>query len=583
MTTIKRSLLQLHRISTLKNVLICATLYFLVVIFQPYYMAPPPGWIDPWINLGYGQVFPETAYPGHYYKESRLLSIIWVAFVLIFPNEFYSYIMAALIAATGFILYKAARELKAVIVTSIFSVLLVTLNPMLWGDQAGGGDYYNTFGNFLIALGVYRLVIPVFKTNRDVFNRRSYFVECGFWLSVITLEIPSGLIVSAMIFSFLAITFYLNTNLKFDKKQQVFLLLQSIGKLVLGLVILLFLEALLLLLLNQNPDRLFAGPKFLFDSLFDSSTQSQWWSQMPFNDLQSLPPLFLFLLLTSVYLLRASILIFWEKRKNGVNENEFFLVTVFLFFLIALVIMQIFGKTIALNSSYFLTPILMLLVALLPAFITERNSWLFVIVVLFVVSYSFDRRFLTLSIIIFSVVFFGMAQKRLDWIYSWFFVLLLTFSLLASGASFSLDQPTRKFISEVCDKERLKFRSDVIDASRQLDRFGPRGSILMGSDDFAFTKKVSSECHHFDGAPLSYYLISLSALGYPGASSLGPLKSQVEPIGNKYAFESFSQITNRMNSVTGCYINFVEKETGKRLVISQTIINYEHVCVGDVS
>ena len=581
MFTRNKSLSYLLRIPRIRDFLIFAMLYFFVFIFQSYYLAVPPGWIDPWINLGNGQAFPETAFPGYRYKESRLLSIIWLAFVLVFPDQIYYYVIIALITATGVIIFKITRGFKAGFLLSISTALLVTLNPRLWGDAAGGGDYYNTFGNFLIVLAVYRLVIPVFRTNSEGFYRRNFFLECGFWLAIITLEIPSGLIVSAMIFTFLTITYFRDPNLRYSKMQKSVLLLQLLGKIGIGFAMLLVFESLLLLLLRQNPIRLLAGPKFLFDSVFNSSTQANWWTQIPLNNLQSLPSLFLFFVVTSIYLLFTMLLVFGARKKSRESNYEINLVTTFTFFLCLLVIMQIAGKTVALTIPYFTTPILILLFALIPAIVPFRNSWLFAGLMSIFLFFSFENRFLLIHVGTLLVLIIGKALKRYDLINSWSLILLLIFSLVASGVSFNSFQSTGKLISEVCNTERLKFRSDLIRASHQLDNYGPRGTIMMGSDDFIFTQKAISDCDSFDNAPLSFYLISLSSLGYPSAANLGPLEFPVEPIGDKFYYESFTQITKRINPVTGCYINFVEQETKNRIVISKTNFNFEYLCVGE--
>jgi hypothetical protein len=104
----------------------------------------------------------------------------------------------------------------------------------------------------------------------------------------------------------------------------------------------------------------------------------------------------------------------------------------------------------------------------------------------------------------------------------------------------------------------------------------------MSADDFIFTKMVHSKCASFDKIPLSRYIVSLSALGFPSAASLGTLKSPAETIGgDRFLFESFTQINNRVNPVAGCYINFVERETGKTIVLSSVTLNYEYLCTNN--
>jgi hypothetical protein len=71
----------------------------------------------------------------------------------------------------------------------------------------------------------------------------------------------------------------------------------------------------------------------------------------------------------------------------------------------------------------------------------------------------------------------------------------------------------------------------------------------------------------------------LSALAYPSAASLGTFAAPVQVVGNKFLYESFAHIANRQNPITGCYFNFVERETGKVITLSEIDINYEFVCL----
>lgn len=57
------------------------SIHFLVVFFvRPFQLVSQIGWLDPWTSMGFGQVFPATPYPWHYYKESRFFSIAATAF-----------------------------------------------------------------------------------------------------------------------------------------------------------------------------------------------------------------------------------------------------------------------------------------------------------------------------------------------------------------------------------------------------------------------------------------------------------------------------------------------------------------------
>jgi hypothetical protein len=578
-TKLPIKVLRIHGIKFLNTLAIFGILLLSIWIFQPYYLAPPPGYIDPWVNLGYGQTFPETAFPGHYYKESRLLSILWITFVLIFPVQFYSQVILILISTTGFLAFKICRELRNGFILSLITALLVILNPLLWGDIAGGGDYYNTFGNFIVVVTIYRIILPLLKEDNEIFNRKRFFIETGIWLTIVTLEIPSGVIVSSVIFCFVAISYLWKNRIDSQELPMKVSLFHATISFGLGGLVLLVFETALLLSLKQNPIRLLSGPKFLFDSIFNSSTQANWWIQIPFDNLRSLPSLFLLLLIMCGYLASTLFLTLQLKENSLQKFNQLILVAVISLFSFILFGMQITGKTIALTTPYFTTPILLLLFICFSAVRNKKNSWFVIILFLPILmsDFSFDIIYVTLvAIFIFTI---GTYTNHHEWMDSSFLILLLVLSIFLSGNSFNSSQLNQKFISKVCNSERLHLRSDLIEASEELDAYGPRGTILMGADGFIFSKTDRSKCPSFDDVPLSYYLISLSALGYPSAASLGTFAAPVQVVGNKFLYESFAHIANRQNPITGCYFNFVERETGKVITLSEIDINYEFVCL----
>jgi hypothetical protein len=44
--------------------------------FRTFSLFSGIGYIDPWVNVGYGDVFPNSAFQWHYYKESRIFTIL---------------------------------------------------------------------------------------------------------------------------------------------------------------------------------------------------------------------------------------------------------------------------------------------------------------------------------------------------------------------------------------------------------------------------------------------------------------------------------------------------------------------------
>ncbi len=63
--------------------------FVMISLMRPFHLVSEIGWLDPWTAVGYGQVFPETPYPWHYYKESRFFSIVYQWLLTHINNELY--------------------------------------------------------------------------------------------------------------------------------------------------------------------------------------------------------------------------------------------------------------------------------------------------------------------------------------------------------------------------------------------------------------------------------------------------------------------------------------------------------------
>ena len=95
-------------------VLVFAIHYICIFFARPYHLVSQIGWLDPWTAVGFGQVFPQTPYPWHYYKESRFFSIIFQWILTHTGTETYLYIQTFIVSICGtlvfFFLRKIARS-----------------------------------------------------------------------------------------------------------------------------------------------------------------------------------------------------------------------------------------------------------------------------------------------------------------------------------------------------------------------------------------------------------------------------------------------------------------------------------------
>ena len=118
--------------------------------FRTFSLFSGIGYIDPWVNVGYGDVFPKSAFPWHYYKESRFFTILTHSILSSLDSRQLELIYALIVCITTLLCAYFFFIVSNNTFCSIAIAVIICQSPLLWGDSAGGIDYYNTLGNFLI-------------------------------------------------------------------------------------------------------------------------------------------------------------------------------------------------------------------------------------------------------------------------------------------------------------------------------------------------------------------------------------------------------------------------------------------------
>jgi hypothetical protein len=532
--------------------LLVFTIHYICVFFtRPYHLASQIGWLDPWTAVGFGQVFPETPYPWHYYKESRFFSILYQWILTHAEAGTYLFIQTFVVSICGVLVFFFLRRITRSNWISLILSLLVSTSSLLWGDSAGGADYYNTLGNILIVL----TFIFVFKFQSasswgSHLRGLSILIGC---LSYITLiEAPSGIVV---VFGFqlsLLFWFWMASNGRlrnFIVTFKDFLLLQMVG-----VASLLLFQSFVLLLLGQSPIRLLSGPKFLFDSLVNSDTQENWWRVLNLDDFLKTDYLAAFAGLGVLSILISVVLLSMFNRNPKLIQSERgfqFLLNCLVAYSITwiiLICLQVAGKSVALTLGYFTTP------------------------------FIFTGFLLVLSFLGYIIT----VSPKFYAIPTWPPALLLSFFLTISLVSPIHPTVNRSYDFLECEKIRLEFRSSALELAEKIDStFGPRGTLLMGADDSIFEKRIDSKCSTIDGRPISESLMSLSQLGFPGVSILG--KPNNGDTYEDYPRQYLANPFGREVAPTGCVLVWRPSQknelgTGLHLKLGSEVLVVEKIC-----
>lgn len=551
-------------------VIFAAIAFGAVNALRTYHLASDYGWFDPWIQIGYGQLFPETSFDFSYYKESRIISILWTAFILKFDSSIVNIFWELLVVATSVMTYLTFRLANKSRIISITGGIFVALAYPLWGDYAGGGDYYNTLGNLIIAITCYLtfVFLKITHDSNEELTKPKINFYLGILFSLIALETPSGITILLPLQTLIVLHVFQVSKRKKDKT--VPKLLKVFRFQILGFFALIFFETLLLILLNQNPNRLFSGPKFLIQSIIDSSITSPWAKPLLLRDFFIQPHLIIFLSLFIVEFLYSLSFLFKIQRQP---DRKFALVSAivpFLFYVL-LITLQLLGKTIIFTTFYFLTPVLVTGLILLSRFqFFLSGFWVFASI-LFPSIFVFFRPN-EWVLLLTSLIFLGFLGsslilrlgKSLSHFGSAFVSFLILTFLMYSLSPFILRSRPHDF--NICETARVEMRSEIIKTSTLLDRLGhKRGTLIMGADLELIREPIHSKCGDFNDKSLGGVLIAISQTGFPSAAVLGDVNSDLEYNKKDFIEQSLSYIEDRAKAPRSCYLNFTKLSDGSDL------------------
>jgi hypothetical protein len=548
-------------------------LYFFAIVhfFRTFHFASGYGWLDPWVQVGYGQAFPETAYVHHYYKESRILSITYESFILQFSPYAVNLFWECTAALTALYIYKISRSASNHPAVGILLGSLAALSPILWGDWAGGGDYYNTFGNLISVI----TALIVFQTVKHLLvgsptktiHRMAFFT--GLLFAIILFETPSGIIV------LLPLELILISNLLLSNESIIANRFQEARKFIYyqfkGFVSLILIETLYVILLGESPIRLLAGPKFLFDSIIDSSIQNAWAQDLALGEFLTRPNLFLFTCMFALQL--ANFLIVLTSPVSLKSQlRHLSNASIPILFYLFLLSLQFSEKTIVFTTSYFLTPVLIVGIC----FIAN-------------IQLPFPKRIVLLGTLIFSLFISQIfSTPRVLFLLFCLLLVILIFRKLHNSENVILKNAVVKTLLmaiflvvflpqiplvksptfQVCESERINARAKIIQIAEELDSFGfKRGTLLMGADLDVMRLRLVSKCSDFDGKSLGGVLIAIAETGFPAASSLGPILIGSDVDRNDFAEDNLALMNSREVKPGGCFIEWEELRETSRIEV----------------
>ena len=551
-------------LKTFRSLGFIAIFFILIFTMRPYQLVSKMGWLDPWLSMGMGQVFPQTSFPWNYYKESRLFSILYQFLLTNSPTQFYLIIQTLTISLFGLLLYKLLLNFTSKRLWALACSIIGVLNPLLWGDQAGGADYYNLMGNLLVLSGLYTLLIILNRSDLDPIPRLPT-LALGMLSYLIAIEVPSGVIV-VFIFQ-LALFLRLVTTNKLSQNKDINRLVRVLAKQFVGALLLLILEILMLIALQQSPTRLISGPKFLLSSILNSSVQESWWRKLDYSDLISKQYLQGFLLYGTLIFLLISF-------KKSLLRSSFDAGSIYSRFLepvsksfiatwLILIILQFTEKSVALTLDYFATPFLVIGLTLVCIHIlylfnhgkVYRQSFLILPFIFYWIPISVPNQFLLTVALIILLFLQKLSLVTPRYMHTVSVLILCTLCINALGISKDSFISAQSSQFKICEDERINFRNWALASSIALDlKWGPRGSNLMSADDEVLDLKIKSPCGEFNDRPITDALLSFSQLGFPGVSTLGAISETT--LSQSYPYQYFAQPFNRASKPTVCVINW---------------------------
>ena len=504
-------------------------IFLLTFIKRNYYLVTSPLFIDPWVGLGYGQTFPERAFQWHYYKESRIIHSIFTHMFFLDSSFYTQLILGSIIVTATSIVFIASIRLSGIGQTlSILLGILISLSPWLWGDSAGGFDYYNTFGNLYIALSLYFVSSYYFK-------RKSFLnlFASGFLISLIIIEVPSGILYC----SWLVLVFLLGNLVDRKRLEVIKDAAADAGKILSGVISFFLLELLTLKFFNEDSNRILTGLKTLLDIITQKESQKGYWIKLNLVDFFNSPGVsfftFLFFSLTILFIYNSKELN--KKFDSNASSIKIFSISA-LILCSTIIILQLFGKTIALTTSYFTIPVLFVLiftVSLNLEVSTKSHKLNFFVGCASVIMFWVIKPtlFIFCTLLAFIFLLYLLKQKiAFRFIMTFLIIISLIFSsgvqIPTSSAHASLHK---------CEESRFEWRMNSLKIMNFIDTITERrGELVMGFDPSVFDKQIQkSNCTDLLNYQYAYLLATLSYQGILAANVYGPL-SKEQPLISKY-------------------------------------------------
>jgi hypothetical protein len=543
------------------NVTTLVFMYLTVAYLKRFSSYSGIGYIDPWINVGYGQSFPKSAFPWHYYKESRFFTIFLEHFLVKLSSSQFEIAINVIVSLTAFYFFLRLRKFGNSSLVSIIFSTPILLSTLLWGDAAGGIDYYNTFGNIAIVFFLSALLKSSFDYGHHKLNPKN-FVVLGFISFFITFEVPSGVTVvtcGGLYFMIQALILRKSRIVHLDFK----FFLRASKYFIAGAVSTLVFQVFFYIFTQENPVKTLTGIKYLFVSITDPEIQSAWWNSLSGRDFLDLPylRLFFFLVISSLFFSIVVTRLPRNEMLPSVNDLRALNLSYLIVSLI-IIFLQFSGGSVAISLQYMAVPLLLfgylIFVYSVSKLIKLQSNVAssFIGISLFFVSYFFVLTFEKL-LIVFSIIYIlallFMCVKRFRTVAVG--VLSLTIILTVPSItqafvriSLGLDSQNSQF----CNLDRKQFREDLLTISKKLDGVSlPRGSILLAGDNDLLFTSLFSGCDAHKRLTMGDAMVSFAALGFPAVSILGPVQTNV-PV--NYYSTLFSEPLRREGLMNRCYV-----------------------------
>lgn len=534
------------KITTLP-IIIWIIIYFITDLTRKYLLGSGPGTIDNYVNIGYGQTFPETTFQYHYYKESRLLTIIWVSITNNLNLEMYTFASLSMSLFTSLIVLKLLWEkYPKNRAHSLGFAVMLTLSPFLWGEYVGGSDNYNQIGNLIVALYIRYCFINIdligssgiqkFVKNENVLSRKLIII--GFGTFVVINEIPTGIfvfLISALVF------LRLNIRKLLRKKTNFKMFLAEIFLIFTGFITALLFYTVFFMATSQNAERSVSGLKFILTNIRDPQIQLSYF--LPLHDSLVWKSSVATTIILSIFLLGIVLLNKIKRISFAVALNDFehaYLIVIFY-----LLGAQIFEKNIVFGSTlppgYFLSPILLSGCIIFALRIFE---------ILNQIGSNLSNKFLGKDFIgLLSLAGMGFLLN-LTWLQVAICILFSSISLLTqelfrkphvnSVGKSSIKGSyeflgNKSFVTQTlicvivlsslifspsqnlqCDSFYYLKKQDALRIAESIDQnAGKRGTIYMGADSSVIDLEMDFRgCETFKYIKLADYLYAISAMGF---------------------------------------------------------------------